>query len=733
MCKLLLSLAISLLCVPALAQGPDEQLAAASALFDAGKYSEAVVKLDAFIAANPTHPKVGAAALALGRARTELKQWPQAVQAYERARDVKDPAITPKADLLLGEAAVNAQQYDKAAAALQDALKEKLTPEQTASAWYLLAQADFQLKKYDAAQDAYDRVTKDFATSDFVDDAYYGAGLAALRQAHADAARQRLQVVVDRYRSSEDRPQALLLLAQMDMDAKRYPQARAGFESLLRDYPGTTDLQSTAEDGLIQALLELNDFAAVIPRLQSAIGKLPAGAAQKYRAELSLGHAYFRQKQYDQALAAYQAAEKSPDDTVSGEAFYWAANTYLAMNRPDDAAPAFAQVCTKTPQHPLAPKAQVRSGDAYLAAKQPEAAVRAYKAAVDHYGQTPQADEARKALAALTQSITDPAQLAAVLQSQPTTERAQGTLRLARLYIGNKKYAEAVQPLADLLHSNPEQGVAAEANYLLGLAMEGQDRPAAAVAAYEEAFKLSMSAPWAADAQGRLAWLYLALKRPADAETAASVALASKLDPQAERQARLALVQALLDQEKWDGALEGAKTLLAGNPGPDVVATVLFTEASVYEKKGKPEDAEPIWERIHTEFPKCPYAPQALLHQGDARFKDGKYDEARDKYQALLKEYPNSAVASEGRFKLGSALYSLNKYPEAAREFDTVAQNKDAGEWQPESLYWAGVALENAGKKDDAIQRFERLIAEHPSHARVPTAKVRLAALKAVK
>src|SRR5262245_21074350 len=99
-------------------QSPEEQLAAASALFDARKFAEAAQKLDAFLAANPKHPKVGAAALALGRCRAELKQWPQAAAAYEKAVAARDPAVTTAAQLGLGEAALYAQLWEKAATAL---------------------------------------------------------------------------------------------------------------------------------------------------------------------------------------------------------------------------------------------------------------------------------------------------------------------------------------------------------------------------------------------------------------------------------------------------------------------------------------------------------------------------------------------------------------------------------------------------------------------------------------
>src|SRR4051794_25562579 len=76
------------------ADTPEEQIAAASALFSAERYAEAAQKLDAFLVATPRHPKAGVVAFTLGRCRSELKQYPQAVAAYEKAVATKDTSIS---------------------------------------------------------------------------------------------------------------------------------------------------------------------------------------------------------------------------------------------------------------------------------------------------------------------------------------------------------------------------------------------------------------------------------------------------------------------------------------------------------------------------------------------------------------------------------------------------------------------------------------------------------------
>ena len=735
--KLAILLMVGTVCLSAgvvRAEPPDEQLAAASALFDAKKYTEAAQKLDAFLAANPKHPKAATAAFVLGRCRAELKQYAQAVPAYEKAIAGKDPAILPLAQLGLGEAAYYAKQYDKAAPPLEAVTKTNLRPEQAAYAWFWLAQSDFNLKKFQPAQDAYEKVFHDYGRSEFADASYYGAGLAALRLNHNDVARDRFREFINRNRKTPDRTQAMLMLGQIDLEAKRYGEARSDFERLLNDdsSKSATDARAEAEDGLIQALLEQKDYGAAATRLESALNRLPASDPQRYRAALSLGNARYRQQQYEQAASAYKIAAGATEADVAAQGMYWNATAILAMNRSAEAAPLLAKFVTKYPKHPLAPKAQLKAADAYQSAKQGDAALAAYRALIANYPNAPEAAEARKGLAGIVSSTSDPAQLAAALKNAPPAERAKGMLRVAQLYFDAKKTPEATATLTELLKSKPDEETQAEAQYLLGLIYDGVPKTTPAIAALAEAIRLRPAATWAGDAQARLALLYLDAKQPASAEKAATAALALKPAKEVEEPVRRALVQAQIDQQHWDAALATDQALLDSNPSADTAATAHYLQAWITEKQGKADDALALWTKIADDSTKNLYTGEALLRVGNARLKAQKYDEARQRYERLLADDPKSPFAVEARFNLGSALYNLDRPADAAVAFDAVANEKTAGAYIPTGLYWAGVAYDKAGKKPEAIQRLDKLVMQFPQHELIKKAKIRLAALKAV-
>lgn len=735
--RLAILLLVGAACLPAgvvRADTPEEELAAASALFDAKKYPEAAQKLDAFLTAYPKHPKAPTAAFVLGRCRAEQKQYAQAVPAYEKAIAGRDPDILPLAQLGLGEAAYYAKQYDKAAPALEAAVKTSLRPEQAAYAWFWLAQSDFNLKKYQPAEDAYDKVCREYARTPLALPSFYGAGLSALRLDQKDIARSRFREFINRDPKTPERAEAMLLMGQIEFDAKHFGEARADFERLLNDNAskGATDALAAAEDGLIQVLLEQKDYNGAAARLEAVMNRLPATDPQRYRAAFTLGNCRYRQQQYDPAARAYQIAAGSTEPEVAAQGLYWNANALLAENKSAEAAALLAKFVAKYPKHPLASKAQLKAGDAYQAAKQSDAALAAYRAVVTNYPNTPEAEEAKKGLSGIVSSTNDPVQLLAALKNVSPAERAKGMLRVAQLYYDAKKTTEASNTLTDLLKAKPEEETQAEAQYLLGLIYDGIPKPAPAITALAEAVRLRPNASWAGDAQARLALLYLDAKQPALAEKAANAALAAKPGKETEEAVRRALVQSQIDQQRWDAALASDQALLDSNPSAETLATARYLQAWITEKQGKAEDALALWTKIADDSTKSPYTSEALLRVGNALLKAEKYDQAQARYEKLLSDDPKSSFAIEARFNLGSALFNQNHPAEAAADFDAVAMDKTAGAYIPSGLYWAGVAYDKADKKPEAIQRFDKLIMQYPQHELVKKAKIRVAALKAV-
>lgn len=716
----------------ALQASPEEQLAAASALYDQKKFLQAAAVLEGFLKAHPQHARRGPAALALARCYVEQKQYARAIPAYEKAVASRDAATLALARLGMGEAALLDRQFARAARVLEECVRESHPPERLALAYYWLGQARSELGRYLPAVEAYRKVIDDHLGAEFADGAYLGAGFAAYRGKDPAGARSLLSTLLARFPESEERVHARILLAQVDLDERKYAEARRGFELAMSD-PGFTSasvgIQWSAEEGLVRALLETEQFEAATARLRGVLGRLTKGDVRLFAAQLSLGHCLFRQKQHEPALSAYREAAKGTQGAVAAEGHYWAANVLLALDRPAEAAAEFARVVQRFPTHDLAPRAQRRAGDALAAARNPGAAAEAYRTVVQKYPRSPEAVEARKLLASTYESFSDPTQIQAALKSAAPAQRPRLSLRLARVYADRRQFdrAEAVLRPLLTLPSTPDR---AEAHYLLGLALEGLRKPAPAAAAFEAALRLAPG-DWKADARSRLAWLHLDLKQPDKAEAHARKSLAENPGEEGLLQARLVLLQALLDQQKWAPAREVCRKLSEGEQSPETTESVAYAEAWIASRIGSPDEARKAWERLAGEFAQGRHAAEAHVRLGEIHFKAEEYAAARGEFEAALRAGSTGPLARDARFKLGSTLYNLEQFELAAAEWGRVAQDAGAGTLIPEALYWQGLALEKAGMKPQAVRALEQLVQRFPKHARVGAARVRLAVLKA--
>ena len=676
----------------------DEQIAAASALYDAHDFAKAAKVLDAFVLAHPKSQKTAAVALTLGRCHTLLKQYGAAIPAYQRSIAAGDSGTRTLAELGLGEAALQTGKWSIAQSALDSATKTELTPEQAPIAWDWLGQADYQLAKYAPSEQAYLHVIREYPDSSYAPDAQFGAGLAALKQNHDDDAKNYFSQLVGSNSQSPDKPQARLLIAQLDLSAKKFRTARREFEISLSTDKSDTSIVHEARSGLISALLALGDDAAAATQLQVSISDMSANNTEKPRAELMLGHALYRQKKFAEASSAYITAESTNDTHIAAEAAYWAGNSASQLGQTQTADAAYAKARALDPNGTYAQKAVERLNSSLVN----------------------------------SDSTTD---LAASLSSLPYAQRGAGINRLARLYIIKKQYVLAAATLTKYWSAIPGGDSTGEESYLLGVSDANMQNSVPALAAFTTTIEKAPGADWNTDAHLQRAWLELNAGKSAAAEADARFVLDAHtqkaLSHDTRQQVWLALLQAQLNQKEWQAAQDTANDALGDNPTPDTTATLLYAKAIVLGKLDHGDQAQPIWQTLATQYHSSPYGAEAGTHLADAKFNSKDYAGALQAYKQLLADYPASAGTADVQFKLGSTLYNLAQYTDAAAAFDAAAASRITTA-PDQALYWAGAAFEKAGKNSLAIARLTTLVTKYPDSTWVSKAKIRMAALKAV-
>jgi TolA-binding protein len=111
--------------------------------------------------------------------------------------------------------------------------------------------------------------------------------------------------------------------------------------------------------------------------------------AQSSEARLREGLSHFREGRYQQAAASFQGiieeGSASEAATVKGEAYYWAARSYLALNLYDEAARNLELFLTSYPEHRLYPDALYQKGRLLFLQGEPENAILVFEQFLEAY------------------------------------------------------------------------------------------------------------------------------------------------------------------------------------------------------------------------------------------------------------------------------------------------------------------------------------------------------------
>ncbi len=383
-----------------------------SLLMARSRWDEAVAALTRAAALSPDDPAIHGA---LGQAYREIGRAAEAEAAFARAAALSEAGLKgaekaddPQAVAAYADTLLRAGRHEEAVVEYRRAIqlgtqgRTPLRPDRLAWLYRSLGQALWGLKQWEEMAAAY-RKAMELSPGLYSDHsalavAYRGMGqpeqaVAAYRQALAllpcDANTHDL--LADLYRSLGRTEEALAeyrLAAQYDPDdftawnsigqlleARRETEAaNAAYEKAIA--AAEDHLRRNPHDAAIASLLGLmyllrGDTARAIPLLQQAVALRP-DADNHY----VLGNAYYEAREYNKALAAYQAALAADPNHFSAAARL--GDTYDRLGRPDDAIAAYRQALA------LREDADVRAYLGMLLARQgqAEAAEAEYRASL---------------------------------------------------------------------------------------------------------------------------------------------------------------------------------------------------------------------------------------------------------------------------------------------------------------------------------------------------------------
>jgi TolA-binding protein len=460
----------------------------------------------------PQHARSAQARLRLAWCLLAQKKLDEAATRYEDVlKQASQKELTESANYGLAEICFAKEQYEKALAPLDRLLASPTDPDLATRGRYLRGMACHRLKQFDRAIADLEAVQGKL-TGDPAFDARCVLVLSRIAHNQLDRVKGELEALL------RDKP----TLAQADqmhyewghalLRGNKPVEAAAAFRALAEKRPDSPlaaeswfHVGQSHEDAAEKMAAPQKDA-----ELAKAATAYSAGAAKAREPELreklryKLADVQFRQKQYDQAIAALtaQLAERASGE-LAGPARFLQAESHFARNEFDKALPLFGRVADDKVEKCQA-LALYRAGDCAARLKQWPESEKRYRAVIDQFPKFDLVSDARYGLAVAAQNQGKAGE-ARTLYEQIVKESQSETAAKARFMLGelavaDHKYADAIEQHLLVATTYPYKDWQALARFEMGRCYMALGEKAKAMAAYQLVVDRYADHPKAAEA-----------------------------------------------------------------------------------------------------------------------------------------------------------------------------------------------------------------------------------------
>jgi len=632
-----------------------------------GRPADATGSYQAVVSGYPAEPEAPAAAylagvglLAQNRPRAAAPYFQIVLDRYIPPADSSGKPSAPtadKRDVVDASLCLLLESYRRAGdlgqlAGAPHLLLQRMAPSRSPwRAYAMLIDADAMAAM---SRQAEAQATLERLMADFPDHPVNAAATKLLAWTYAQQGRDSLAVATEerlvmRWGGSSDTTVvsgALLDIAHVRFNQKRYKDAAAGYDDFLRRFPRNTH-RNVARYQAGLAYLRLNHAGDAVDRWE-AIVRDSASAPIAERAWARAGDLYFQAQRYADAKRCYRGLLEN-----------FAATDAAAL-------------------------ATLRTGQCDYNAGKDADALASYSQVIEHYPDSPFAKEARRgteqSLYRLGQSPKGAATLAALVEQYPTSAYAADALfQIGKTHYQAKEWTDAATAFRRVVSQFPGSQSADQAQFLLADALTNAGDKEGAASAYDQFLAFFPQSELRPTAVFQLGLLRFGSQDYGRAAVAFTQALEESASAEVRSASRfnLALCQRQLGQ-----AEEARATLLHHReefPNDSRSAEVAYQLADLDEAAGRPADAEKELNDALAAGPKGPLSIELL-------FRLGRVLEAQTRDKEALSAYERAAAAPDRRnaFRL-SAVARCAAYYEKSKQVvraldayhDIAANSKD--------------------------------------------------------
>lgn len=342
-----------------------------------------------------------------------------------------------------------------------------------------------------------------------------------------------------------------------------------------------------------------------------------------------------------------------------------------------------------------------------------------------------------------------------IVGQHPTHETAQtARLWLGRMLVDRGDLSGAKELLELIARSRAnesEPDTRSEAWLALGHIAAAQTNDTAALDAYERGEKVADDVELKLEHRIARAQLLARTGNATNAIALLETAVASATPHAGSGTAQLALADILLDQGRFEAALNAYQGYLASFVDPEgqsraklgrgwalwnlsryAEAAAVFEQtapsltnaasrelalvkaADSYFANGQYKLAERAYRNVLAEFPVSALTPQVLLQLAEGHARTREFSDAETYLNDVLTRFPSDPLATRAALRLASLREEQGEWSAAIALYDQLYTNDVPAPIRAEALQRSGLASYRGGAFQDALDRFERVGKEFP-------------------
>lgn len=599
---------------------------------------------------------------------------------------------------------------------------------------YNFAVGLFKKEKWLLAEEAFDKFVGKNPKHQRVPLARYYLGLSQFESEKYAAARKGLRSFIADFPQSPDLSHARFRAAECSYFLDEFEAAITEFAEFEKS------IQSNAQDpDFEEALAFQGDAQRRIKRYPDAIAtfekllKLYPNGRLADEAKFGLAHSLDAAGQSDRAIALFRQLAATPTAARADAALIGLANLLFSKEQYDEAAESYLKLEKDFPKSKYVPTAQLNAGYALYRRGQFANAQAAFDRAEDTAAQAVTAGYwkglSAKALGDFAGAAATLEAVAKLAGKDPIAE--QITFQLADSELRASRFAEAEKWFSEVAARWPQGQNAAQSLYFATecvleqiAKLQGEERATKLKQAELLLDKFSREYGQSAFAMSqRLQRGQFLVLRGGDAdlqaaEDAFKAVAAESQKPQTQHDARLRLSRLRQSRGNRTGAIEALRPLVEEIiKTPEVGhADTLVAYAGLSLDVGQYEEAIRAMDAYLKQNPKGGLSDQALSTLSLAQAQTKNWDKAAEAYDRLIKEHAESAANTKATQALAEIAYGQQNWDRAIQYFGLLSRVDPTSALHATAL--SGLGWSHFQKKvyDAAETHFRQLVKDHPKH-----------------